>query len=765
MSEKKLKISLDIDDKAFTAAVKRMQQQLANINATPQLVQMQREMSRKMINLGMGPMPGAPGTSPAQDKQKAKQESDALMRDTLANMQTLKRYQEGLTKELNNSNTSRERALKIETELLETKKEEMRLSGEFAAQKARESSQRAALGGSIVKGVGTAAAVAATAATFAAQLGNFSARLEGARGSAIQNTAGQDLRDIYSGRAPFEAAWSKERGQASGIAQKQNFWERIKDRTLGMGSIASILAGTAVGGASLLGAPFTMGTSTLGLGTAGGLIGTGLTGLYNDRNRKGVLGGADYEQLMAAHKAENFRKNYEALKEQDPGKKLLLEQFEQNMLRDVGIQRALGLSGAGFRGEGGFLQRGVQAGFGNNQMIGMAQQILGAGGSARTAGQAQLGLQMERMGLTNAPQILGQLGGSMQSTGASKNATISIISEAFKIGLDSTQFAEENRKFSEAAATVLAKSGATTGSDQDRILGALSMFMGERTGAGVNAAQNAYERYQERGSQLGGRRGTMRLAEARKENIFSKLPTQDLVELLGARPDQLRQDSSFLRAYATQLSTPENTVTTQDILTSLGKVQSSTRFQIPGRAKEVAKYSKTITDYMTANGLSRQELMEKSRRGELPTEVESALGMTERRLSQENSGGYNVMQGEADLGELIGAGGKGTNYVSSTAQQKLESSTRIEDTYTRNAAEGADEARKNFNAMTDELWKLADAAKEFVNQVAPSAANLHTATQGRVRPTGSATNQDVLNTMYGPPPPASNQTQSGKDKK
>ena len=763
--DKKLKISLDIDDKQFTAAVKRMQQQLSNINATPQLLQMQREMSRKMISLGMGPMPGAPGTSPAQDRQKAKQESDALMRETLSNMQVLKRNQEGLTKELNNTNTSRERALKIETELLGIKKEEMRLTGEFAAQKARETAGRAEMGGSIIKGVGSTAAVAAALASFAALLGNFSARLEGARGSAIQNTAGQDLRDIYNGRAPFEAAWSKERGQASGIAKKQNFWNRIQDRTLGLGSIASILGGTAVGAASIFGEPFTLGGSTLGLPYAAGMIGTGIAGLTNDRNRKGILGGADYEQLMAAKKAENFRTNYEALKEQDPGKKLVMEQFEQNMMRDAGIQRTLGLSGAGYRGAGGFLQRGVQAGFGTDQMIDMAQQILGSGGSARTGGQAQLGLQMERMGLTNAPQILGQLGGSMQSTGASKNATISIISEAFKIGLDNTEFAEENRKFSEAAATVLGKSGATTGSDQDRIVSALSMFMGERTNAGVSAAQGAYERYQERGSALGGRRGYMRLAEARKKDIFSKLPTQDLVELLGARPDQLRQDSSFLRAYATQMSTPGHTVTSQDILTSLGEVQGATRFQIPGRAKEVAGYTNIIKKYMADNGLSRTELMEKSRRGELPSYMETALGMTERRMSQENSGGYDVMQGEADIGELVGTGIGKTNLASSTAEQKLEGSTRIEDTYIRKAAEGADEARKNFNAMTGELWKLADAAKEFVNQVAPAAAALHSTSGGRVRTTGSPTNQDVLNTMYSPPPPASNQTQSGKDKK
>jgi hypothetical protein len=763
MSEKKLKISLDLDDKAFVQAVKRMQSQLNQINSTPQLLQMQREMSRKMVSLGMGPMPGTSGTTPAQDRQKAKQESDALMRDTLANMHTIKRNESELRKELNSTNTSRERAVKIESELLSIKKEEMRLTGEFAVQKSRETSGRAGIGGNVIKGVGIAASVAATAATFAAQLGTFSARLEGARGSAIQNTAGQDLKDIYSGRAPFEAAWSKERGQASGIAQKQSFWERIKDRTLGLGSIASILGGTAVGGASLLGAPFSAGGTTLGLPVAAGMIGTGVAGLMNDRNRKGVLGGADYEHLMASQQAENFRKNYEALKEQDPGKKLLLEQFEQNKTRDVGIQRSLGLSGAGYRGEGGFLQRGVQAGFGNEQMIGMANQILGAGGSARSGGQAQLGLQMERMGLTNASQILGQLGGSMQSTDSSKNATISIISEAFKIGLDNTQFAEENRKFSEAAASALAKSGATTGADQDRIVSTLSMFMGERTNAGVSAAQGAYERYQERGSQLGGRRGIMRLAEARKDNIFNKLPTQDLVELLGARPDQLREDSSFLRGYATQLSTPEKTVTPQDILSSLGKVQSATRFQIPGRSKEVMGYTKTITDYMSANGLSRQELMEKSRRGELPATVESAMGLTERRLSQENSGGFNVMQNEADLGELVGKGTQEKQYI--TPQERLEGTGRIEDVYTKKAAEGADEARKNFNAMTGELWKLAEAAKEFVNQVAPAASALHATTQGRTRPTGSSTNQDILSTMYGPPPPASNQTQSGKDRK
>ena len=215
------------------------------------------------------------------------------------------------------------------------------------------------MGASVMGGIGAAAGMIGGIGSAAEQFTGYGMRLESARGSAVAGTTGKDLSDIYGGRSPFEAAYMPERTEAAGLAAQKAGRNRITDRMKGIGSIGGLVAGgglvlggLATGAASLAGMPFTAGGSALGLPAAGaiiaggaGMIGGGVAGLSNDRSRKGILGGKEYEQLLASQQAKDFRQTLQDLKEQDPGKKLGVQNVDQ-MMGNPFLLRLRELSGA-----------------------------------------------------------------------------------------------------------------------------------------------------------------------------------------------------------------------------------------------------------------------------------------------------------------------------------------------------------------------------------------------------------------------------------
>lgn len=532
-----------------------------------------------------------------------------------------------------------------------------------------------------------------------------------------------------------------------------------------------MVGGAAVGAASILGTPFTAGGSALGLPVAAGMIGAGAAafgggayGMTNDRTRQSInpLGQKEYDQMLSKDQAVDFRKTYEDLKNQNPGKKLALEDFEQNKNRNVQSQRTLGLSNNGFYGEGGFLNNVQQGGFMGEQGIGMANSIVAAGGSSRMGTQARFGLEMERSGLTNASSILGATSGSIQNPEANKRATISIMSEAFKIGLDSTNFAEENRKFTQAAANVIGRTGVTSENDQDRLSATLAQFMGEKTNAGVGAAQSAYEKSQERGSQTSGRRGALRFQAAMKDKDLSKMSTSDLTEMLSMRPEEMNASNPAMAEFARSAGISVDQLV--DKMTGKGGVNDAGRLLFPGQKDKIGDASSKLNKYMADNGLSYSDLGDKARKGELPSEIQQALGRTMIENNKGEQGGLTTSEGIAQAGEFVQGAPRGVNSNSGkeNAESQLKGSGRLEDLFTQKAAEGAEEARKNFSGMTEELYKAAAGAKAFIQAVAPLAGTLNTSAgqTNRSLPQGNAFNTDISLTAGG----AQQQTQANKPK-
>src|SRR5690606_10976451 len=111
------------------------------------------------------------------------------------------------------------------------------------------------------------------------------------------------------------------------------------------------------------------------------------------------------------------------------------KRYRKNITRNLDLQRAMGISGAEFygepgeRGQSGFLGRGFQAGFTEEQTIGAAQGIAAAGGSTRAMLYSNvLANRMARnMDMINAAQIIGglsrQLGGNVET----EQATIKVM--------------------------------------------------------------------------------------------------------------------------------------------------------------------------------------------------------------------------------------------------------------------------------------------------------------------------------------------------
>jgi hypothetical protein len=585
-----------------------------------------------------------------------------------------------------------------------------------------------------------------------------------AKGSAIAGTLGQDTENIYNGRSAFEAQWMRERSQASGMAAEQAKGNKVSDSTKVFGGIlGGIGAGAAYGA--------TAGSVLPGAGTlAGGLLGGAIGGIgagaglmLGDRTRERMLGmlpgefGAKhqdaYNSLIAQQQGADRAKNYEALKEQDPQKKAVLEKFEKDRQNDLNTQRSLGLNDQGLNS---FKQQATSAGFMPEQAANMAQSIVGAGGSARMGRNATFGNQMERAGLTNTSSVLGTMSGSIQSPESTKRATISIMSEAFKIGLDNTDFAEENRRFTQSAANIIGRSGASNAEDQEKLVAKLGSFLGERTNKGVEAADNAYEREQQRGSQVGGRRGAIRFTEAMKNPILSQFGTGDLTELLAARPDQLQANSPFLRSYAIQAHT-----TPEKILEALQKGTDASRFLIPGRRKEATDIVGRLKQYASENKLSGSEFTERlnkmpGEQGALPENIVKDYGKLQRINQMEKSEGYNKFESEADVSGLIFgngtyAGGKAPSKAA--AQQALDQTGgRIGDKFQAANSEGADQARKAFMDLYSTIEQNISKTKELNTAAADAAASLNKiANTGRAElPRGSATNAEVLTPLIQP---------------
>jgi len=398
-----------------------------------------------------------------------------------------------------------------------------------------------------------------------------------------QGQGGQRLNSIINGGTAEDFTFNSDRLQAAQAAQA-----KISGRYQGNNSTIQGLAMSAL-----------LGTQGSGALQHGNLM-------QAFRATAGRYGFADQQREFEARKnqeqAEAQEEQFNAIKN-GPERGIrtaIANRYLQNYQGDLGTQRQLGLSDEQLRGNAygtssGFYGKANDAGFMNEQARGAASNIIGAGGSTRSAaGNAVDVLKAGRnLDITNAGSIFGKLSGSIGSDTGSKDAFVKLLALGTSKGLDDSKYAEENRKFIESAAGIVSKSGTTSSEGLDQVLNTVGKFFGgDKTTRGIEAGQNAYELYQQKSMQQTGPTGAMRAAGIMKDPILNKLNTFSKAALFNTPENQLTSDNPQIQYWAKQAG-----VSAQELIDSANKVTGSSQNAFGTSDEAIKKVAKIKKDF------------------------------------------------------------------------------------------------------------------------------------------------------------------------
>lgn len=636
------------------------------------------------------------------------------------------------------------------------------------------------LGGQMLGAVGGALNLGADAVRGYAQT---PLRTDMSMGSAVQGTMGRDAANIYGRRTAFEQNFQPERQRAADLAMASQRASRTAD-AMGLAGNASLMAGggaMAVAGAgkgaaigTALGSVFpglgnaAAGTIGTGIGAAPGLgvAAKGLFGIMGDEKQRNLVlsGGGMFnnrfkarnESLYAEQMSKDYATNIEAQKAQNPFKTQAVGEYEQNYGRNLNAQRSMGLSDEGLYGDKGFMRKNINAGFTPEMGFEMAGSIQGAGGSTRMARESAFGNQMSRNAdMTNAGQVLGTLSGGIGGAEGTKQATIKILAEGMKLGLDDSKFAEENRRFTQAAAEIISRSAAGGEGDFQKNAQNFSSFMGENTNRGIDAAKTAYEQYQSISSSTTGPRGVMRAAGFMRDEKLSKLSTIQKQALMQLPEEQLNENNPLVSGLAESAGT-----SAQDLIGrvrgvnqgSVSRFKEADQLRDKLRAKGVdvgrsgdQEYMKSLTaqDRMDVGNLMAYQTTELGNQGQ--REMISRAAGTVGKPEQYGPGvGDDAVNAKLN-GGATGTGRMGDNTVAAMAG---DSSTVL----------------KEFNKMSGGMDAAAKSAAAFSDEMRTLNAELQGALESARTGKGSSGVNDILKKIM-QAPTNSNQTQGGRQSK
>jgi len=804
--KKEFVFSAKFDTSEFDKSVEQMQQKMQSIYAGSDVMRRQRETAQRLQQGGFGSVMSDPGMEAyKRATQSSRREMDQMIAEQA-------RGQEKLGKEIQKRSEFLKKLQEQQRDLVKGSKEELELKEKIArveqnnqqmretyrqrdqalnqAMDARESLKPQGLErlvnayqgggvggvmragmrmagpgtiGSIIGGIG---AIAEQGAGIYRDIGRAPVRTEAATGSAVQGTLGRQVSDIYGRRSAFEQMFAPERARASQQAIDQMRSDRASDLVgTGGGFLKNIGAGIGAGA----GVGALVGSFGGPIGTAGGaLIGGGIglgKGIWdimsNERQRSMVLSPFSstakkrYESMLAEDMANAYETSYESQKKQNPFKTMAVSEYEQNWQRNLDAQRSMGLRNEGFYGPGGFMQNAISQGFTPDMAIGMSQGVLGAGGSTRMARDSAFGLQAQRgLDLTNASQVLGTLSGGLGSSESTRQATIKTLAEGMKLGLDDSKFAEENRRFTQITAEIIARSGARGETDQERIASKIGSFVTENTGGGLSAAKTAYEQYQQVSQETTGPRGVMRAAGFLSDPVLSKLSTITKSGIMQIREDELTEDHPVVMAAAQEAGTSPKEL--------ISRISGVTRNSM-SRFKTVDEIRDKITNY--AKGMGKEHLTEEDLRN-APEDIRSDFNkMTAFQASElgplNRQGTYSRGLGTINS-NLSGTGQLGRENIIADKLSGADRTGRMEDTTVKAMAADSKVVLDNFNEMAPAMKAAAESTAAWTREVREANAALQQALEA-VRANKNASTlqslQDLLQKQAGS---GGTQPQAGK---
>lgn len=795
--KKELLISAKFDTSDFDKSVERMQNRLKDLYAPSDMVRAQQQTDNRLKSAGLdGGRGGASHEQYQRTAMNTRRELDGYIKEEVKNQEKLSKMIAGRAdklKELKNQEKetvkNSKEELEIKTKINRVEENNFRLKEYY---KGREATINQALdarkkvspndipsliqafkgggfqygmsqipgafkanplgmGGNLLGGIG--AAVTAGSEMYR-DIKGTGLRTDTSLGSGVQSATGRDVSNIYGQRTAFEQNFQGERQNAAAKAIEMSRANRLSDK-ISLGGNMAMVAGGGMAAAAGAGAG--------GFGAIPGLAvaGKGLWGMLSDERQRSLMlspfsktQNARYESLQAEQMGKDYSQNYEDQKKQNPFKTAAVGEYEQNYMRNLQAQRQMGLGDEGLYGAGGFMQKNIKEGFTPGMGLEMSSAIQGAGGSTQMQRESVFGNQLARgTGLTNAGSVLGTLSGSMGGAEETKQATVKILAEGMKLGLDDSKFAEENRRFTQAAADIVSRSGGQ-GEDVGRNAGKFSDFMTENTNKGVEAAKTAYEQYQQMSSTTTGARGVMRAAGFMKDEKLSKLTTIQKQALMQLPEEQLNENNPLVAGLAKMSGTD-----TKDFVSRIKGVNegSVSRFK---EADEIRDRLRKSNVDMTKIGDQkyRDSLSDKDQK-----DVTNLLSYQTTELG--NQGQKEMIAraaGTVGKAEQYGPGGTQGNLEKTVMDKITDKDTgKMGDNTVSAMAGDASTVLKNFNEMRGGMDLAAKSAAAFTDNIRELNAELQQALEDSRNGKGSNGINDVLKRIL-TAPNASTQTQSGK---
>lgn len=457
--------------------------------------------------------------------------------------------------------------------------------------------------------------------------------------------------------------------------------------------------------------------------------------------KKAAEQGELYKSNMGQYSTDLLQKNIQAEKQSNPLQDFTRKWYSENMDRNLGAQRSMGLDDEGLYGAQGFLRGANNAGFTQEQGLGMSDQILGAGGSSSMARNATSALQLQRgMNLTNAGSVLGKLSGNMGESEVASAAAKKILMEATRDGYDSTKHAAEMRKFAEVTATMVQQYGANSEAGAGNIAKTLGSFTAGNTMASIQGSQSAYQRYQDMTSQTTGSGGAMQAGGLLQSKLLSKVPIEAKQRLMQLPEARINEDDPFIISMAQGYGIDPKALVSE--IKGI-KSNSTNRYVKQDQAMDVIKKNKVDMTKLNDPAYLRT----------LSPEV-SRAATTARSLSGIQFGQTGVAEENAILAGNVNGFGANTPEATGTI---ATDSGKMGDKTTKNLAESQKLVLDGFDKFKDAINPAAEDIKAF-NAAIIKATDAISALSGDKKAQTAAINQLNMNVPWLSPAPTQTNT-------
>lgn len=516
-------------------------------------------------------------------------------------------------------------------------------------------------------------------------------------GAMAETIAGKNISALRTGdKFEEQMFYSEAQQRAAKEALERNISQRKQDRitkyliggaaavgtvglmATGAGAIAAPLlassgvatTGTALGGAMALSsaAPMALkgaavaGSAAYGYGAVqkGGWdrLKANIFGTFSDTYQE------KYNTLTNQIGVEEYERRVRAAKQLTPLQKQQLDYFQQNRGNFLNYQRMTKASDEEMLDN---LRSAGRIGFVEQDVFQATQGMAQAGGSSDLLRSGGLtAMQSQRMGLTNAAQIMGGIssiiGGGAETT---ERKFIEMLAEGTEIGLIASKLPQETRAFA-SVVTQFAKQNniEDVGRLAADIAASLSGFMVDKEApsiADIQAASAAESRYQKITSQTGGPRGLLQWSSLMNseeiQGIEDARERGQIANMIMRSPEaQLLQDN-FLSQYLAKMLTGGDFEKYREYIKKIkgesavtGKNARELRKQFKEKygggdlkellkkpkedytdeeAKQVEQLKDDFARYMLALGYTNADLVDPSNMKEAIATVSRTLGMGE----------------------------------------------------------------------------------------------------------------------------------------